>query len=238
MYNGSIHSTTGFSPVRLHTGRVLRRPIDDLGFQPKAPLVPGTREFAQEYQRDVEEARKNMYKAQERMIRQANKRRRPSTIRTGDFVWVQMKEFTREEDFSRKLLPTYYGPWQVLGTVGTDPFGPTYVIDVPGHLETHPVFHASKLLPFHASDVFPDRPSQMPPPIPGRGYEVERIEDHSGEGSAREYLVRFLYCPPSESRWFSRRELLRTAKNIVIHYENRLAGTLPRRSRRLLGGPR
>ncbi|GBG67113.1 hypothetical protein CBR_g81537 [Chara braunii] len=154
--------------------------------------------------------------------------RRPSPIRTGDHVWVASSRLSREEDLSPKLLPRYLGPWQV-----ADRFGPLYVIDVPLHLRTYPVFHASKLLPFMPADAFPDRPPQFGPPIPGKGYDVEWIEDEWGTGPDRQYLVRFAFQPPSENRWFYRRDLLKTAKSVVLRYEAAHKGNLPRRSPRL-----
>ncbi|GBG89407.1 hypothetical protein CBR_g49197, partial [Chara braunii] len=179
VYNTSVHSSTGFTPYRLHWGREPRQPLDDIIDKATPTLTPGTAEFTRRYRVDIERARANLLKAQKVMIQQANKHKRPSTIRTGDWVWVLSSELSREEDISPKLLPRYMGPWQVLDTVGADPFGPSYNVDVPLHLQTYPVFHASKLLPFTPADAFPDRPPQFGPPIPGKGYEVENVEDES-----------------------------------------------------------
>ncbi|GBG78897.1 hypothetical protein CBR_g28611 [Chara braunii] len=177
MYNMFVHSSTGFSPYRLYWEREPHQPLDDVIDKAKPDLTPDTAEFARRYHLDVERARANLFKAQEVMIEQANRQRRPSPIRTGDHVWVASSELSREEDISPQLLPRYLGPWQVLDTVGADAFGSSYVIDVPLHLRTYPVLHASKLLPFTPADAFPDRPPQFGPPIPGKGYDVEWIED-------------------------------------------------------------
>ncbi|GBG66421.1 hypothetical protein CBR_g61465 [Chara braunii] len=182
VYNTFVHSSTGFTPYRLHWGREPRQPLDDIIDKATPTLARGTAEFTRRYGVDIERARANLLKAQKAMIQQANKHRRPSTIRTGDWVWVLSSELSREEDISPKLLPRYMGPWQVLDTVGADPFGPSYIVDVPLHLQTYPLFHASKLLPFTPADAFPDRPPQFGPPIPGKGYEVESVEDESGTG--------------------------------------------------------
>ncbi|GBG81193.1 hypothetical protein CBR_g31866 [Chara braunii] len=233
VYNMFVHSSTGFSPYRLHWGREPRQPLDGIIDKAKSALTPGTAEFTRRYRKDVERARANLFKAQKAMIEQANRHRQPSPIRTGDHVWVASSELSREEDISPKLLPRYLGPWQVLDTVGTDPFRPSYVIDVPLHLRTYPVFHASKMLPFTRADAFPDRPPQFGPPIPGKGYDVEWIEDEWGIDLDRQYLVRFTFQPPSKNRWFYRRELLKTAKSVVLRYEAAQKGNLPRRSPRL-----
>ncbi|GBG73732.1 hypothetical protein CBR_g17072 [Chara braunii] len=78
---------------------------------------------------------------QHAMIHHANKKRRPSEIQVGSYVWVKMSEFSEEEGVSRKLLPLYYGPWEVLDVIGEDHIGPSYVVDVPAHMRTYPVFH-------------------------------------------------------------------------------------------------
>ncbi|GBG74888.1 hypothetical protein CBR_g19401 [Chara braunii] len=232
MYNMSVHSSTGFSPYRLHWGREPRQPLDDIIDKATPDLTPGTAEFARRYGLDVERARASLFKAQKAMIEQANRHRRPSPIRTGDYVWVASSELSREEDISPKLLPRYLGPWQVLDTVGTDPFGPSYVSGVPLHLRTYPVFHASKLLPFTPVDALPDRPPRWGPLIPGKGYDVVAIEDEWGTGPDRQYLVRFAFQPPSENRWFYRRDLIKTTKSVVLRYEAAQKGDL-RRSPRL-----
>ncbi|GBG86946.1 hypothetical protein CBR_g44399 [Chara braunii] len=212
MYNMFVRSSTGFSPYRLHWGREPRQPLDDIIDKAKPDLTPGTAEFARRDRLDVERVRANLFKAQKAMIEQANRHRRPSPIRIGDYVWVTSSELSREKDISPKLLPRYLGPWQVLDKVGADPFGPSHVIDVPLHLRTYPVFHASNLLPFTPADAFPYRPPQWDPPIPGKGYDVVAIQDEWGTGPDRQYLVRFAFQPPFENRWFYRRDLVKTAK--------------------------
>ncbi|GBG75826.1 hypothetical protein CBR_g21071 [Chara braunii] len=216
VYNMFVDSSTGFSPYRLHWGREPRQPLDDIIDKAKTDLTPGTAEFTRRYRLDVERARANLFKAQKAMIEQANRHSRPSPIHTGDYVWVASSELSREEDISPKLLPRYLGPWQVLDTVGADPFGPSYTIDVPLHLRTYPVFHASKLLPFTPADAFPDRPPQWGPPIPGKGYDMEAIEDEWGTCPDRQYLMKFAFQPPTENRWYYRKDLLKTAKSIVL----------------------
>ncbi|GBG91158.1 hypothetical protein CBR_g52039 [Chara braunii] len=107
------------------------------------------------------------------MIEQANKQRRPSQFAVGDLVWVKSKEFAPEESISQKLLPAYRGPWQILDVIG-DVDGTSYVIEIPPHLRTYPVFHASKLLPCVTNELFPSRRSAIPPSMDGK-YDVDKI---------------------------------------------------------------
>ncbi len=129
-----------------------------------------------------------------------------------------MSEFSEEEGVSRKLLPQYYGPWKVLNRVGNDSFGPSYTIDVPAHLRTYPVFHASKLFPYEPLETFKYRESMIPRTING-GHEVDRIVEHSGKGRNRQYKVHFLYHPLDDFYWIAKKDLLLSATRVVNAYE-------------------
>ncbi|GBG89383.1 hypothetical protein CBR_g49174 [Chara braunii] len=120
MYNMSVHSSTGFSPYRLHKGREPRQPLDDIIDKAKPDLTRDTAKFARRYRLDVERARANLFKAQKTMIEQANRHRRPSPIRTGDHVWVASSELSREEDISSKLLPHVFNEEECEGQEGED----------------------------------------------------------------------------------------------------------------------
>ncbi|GBG77789.1 hypothetical protein CBR_g25720 [Chara braunii] len=175
-YNSSVHTATGRTPNALHKGWKPKRPVDVLTRDQFRRLPPGTREYAVLFQEDIKKVKDNLKKAQDRMIEQAKKHRRPSTFKEGDLVWVKSKEFSLEENVSQKLLLVYFGPWEVLKVIG-DAEGPSYIIDIPPHLKTYLVFHASKLLPYVEGNEFPHRPSMIPPDMDG-GYEVDRIIEH------------------------------------------------------------
>ncbi|GBG89122.1 hypothetical protein CBR_g48832 [Chara braunii] len=162
-----------------------------------------------------------MNKRHHAMIKHANKMRKEEKFKVGDYVWVKMSEFSDEEGVSRKLLPLYYGPWQILKVIGDD-FGPSFVIDVPPHLCTYPVFHASKLFPHIDDETFPFRDPMIPRPIDG-GHEIDRIVSHEGRGSNKQYKVHFLYHPLTEFFWIDRKELLKNAPRVVNAYERQIA---------------
>ncbi|GBG78910.1 hypothetical protein CBR_g28624 [Chara braunii] len=156
------------------------------------------------------------------------------TCQVGDRVWVKSSELGQEHGISRKLMPQYFGPWEVLDIVGTDPDGPSYVIQIPGHLRTYPVFHASKLAPFKETDEFPSRRSMPPPTMDGQ-VDIDNIVDHrelpaqrrAGRGRPPkpklQYRVRFRHhTDPKEDRWFTREELMQTAPQVVTQYKRSL----------------
>ncbi|GBG60081.1 hypothetical protein CBR_g412 [Chara braunii] len=175
------------------------------------------------------EAVEHMQKAQAAMIESENKHRRPSTFQVGDRVWVKSSELGQEFGISRKLM--YFGPWEVLDVVGTDPDGPSYVIRIPGHLRTYPVFHASKLAASKETDKFPSRRSMLPPTMDGE-VDIDDIVDHRempvqkppGRGRPPKPKLQFRvhfrhHTDPKEDRWFTREELMQTAPQIVARYE-------------------
>ncbi|GBG90331.1 hypothetical protein CBR_g50579 [Chara braunii] len=191
------------------------------------------------YEKLLQEAVEHMKKAQQAMIAFENQHRRQSTFQVGERVWVKASELGQEFGISRKLMPQYFGPWEVLDIVGDEMDGPTYVIRVPGHLRTHPVFHASKLAPFAETGQFPSRGSMLPPTMDGQG-DIDDIVDHRdmpvpkplGQGRPpkpkREYRVRFRHhTDPKEDRWFTREELIETTPQVVAEYERLLKGKAP-----------
>jgi hypothetical protein len=158
------------------------------------------------------------------MAAQANKHRRPALFKQDDEVWVSMDEFSAEIDVSRKLLPKWFGPWKILKVIGDDPAGPSYLVDVPPHLLTYPVFHASKLAPYIPSKLS-ERRSVLPRTSGGQA-EVERIVDFryvrrpgSRGPPSKIYRVRYLYYPPEEDEWLDVRTLKETAPKVIAAYE-------------------
>ncbi|GBG70037.1 hypothetical protein CBR_g4865 [Chara braunii] len=234
LYNNAVHSATGVSPNSLLLTFKPRLPLDFLPPDNQSTAAPGTLEFAYHYEQLMQQAVEQMHKAQAAMIESENKHRRPSTFHKGDRVWVKSSELGQEHGISRKLMPQYFGPWEVLNVVGEDPDGPSYVIRIPGHLRTYPVFHASKLAPFKETDQFPSRHSMLPPPRDGE-VDIDDIVDHrempvprpTGRGRPPkpklQYRVRFRHhTDPKEDRWFTREELMQTAPQVVALYEKSL----------------
>ncbi|GBG91571.1 hypothetical protein CBR_g52605 [Chara braunii] len=184
LYNNAVHSATGVSPNSLLLTFKPRLPLDFLLPENQSTAAPGTLEFAYRYEQKMQQAVEQMQKAQAAMIESENRHRRPSTFQVGDRVWVKSSELGQEYGISRKLMPQYFGPWEVLDIVGTDPNGPSYVIRIPGHLRTYPVFHASKLAPFKETDQFPSCRSMLPPTLDGE-VDIDDIVDHKELQTAR-----------------------------------------------------
>ncbi|GBG90195.1 hypothetical protein CBR_g50376 [Chara braunii] len=220
LYNNSIHSATRVTPNQLQYVWPMRNRLSYL-FPERSPgLMPGMPGYNAKYARLLKAVTAAMNKRQHPMIKHANKLRKEEKFKVGDYIWVKMSEFSNEEGISRKLLPLCYGPWQILKVVGDD-FGPSFVIDVPPHLRTYPVFHASKLFPHIDDETFPFRDPMIPRPIDG-GHEIDKIVSHEGRGRNRPYKVHFLYHPLTEFFWIDWKELLKSAPRVVNAYERQI----------------
>ncbi|GBG66585.1 hypothetical protein CBR_g64857 [Chara braunii] len=234
LYNNAVHSATRVSPNSLLLTFKPRLPLDFLLLENQPSAAPGTLEFVYRYECLMQQAVEQMHKAQAAMIESENKRRHPSAFQVGERVRVKSSELGQEHGISRKLMPQYFGLWEVLDVIGDEPDGPSYVIRIPGHLRTYPVFHASKLAPFEETDQFPSHCSMLPPTMDGE-VDIDDIVDHMempvprAAGSGRppkpnmQYRVRFRHhTNPKEDIWFTREELTQTAPQVVVHYEKSL----------------
>ncbi|GBG80085.1 hypothetical protein CBR_g30452 [Chara braunii] len=239
LYNNVVHNSTGVCPNQLHLGWKPRSALDFLLPENRSSATPGTLEYGVQYEKLLQQAVEHIKKAQHAMIASENKHRRQSSFQVGERVWVKASELGQEFGISRKLMPQYFGPWEVLDIVGDEMNGPTYVIPILGHLCTYPVFHASKLAPFAETDQFPSRRTMLPPTMDGQ-VDIDDIVDHRdlpvqkplGKGRPhkpkREYRVRFRHhTDPKEDRWFTREELIDTAPQVVAEYERMLKGKAP-----------
>ncbi|GBG75420.1 hypothetical protein CBR_g20050 [Chara braunii] len=223
-YNTSVHPAICITPFELHHGGEKARIFADLHLPQAANIdVPCSPASVRKYRDLLIKARANMQKAQIRMQQQVNRHRLPCPFREGDLVWVLSKEFALELDVLRKLLPKWFGPWEVTSAVGDDPAGPSFVVNIPPHRTLHQVFHASKLAIYTppSADEFPGRRSQDPPSMDGH-QEVDGVITHRKYGNKpMQFKVTFKQCAPDDTRWISSADLQTSAPLIFADYEKR-----------------
>ncbi|GBG66322.1 hypothetical protein CBR_g58813 [Chara braunii] len=223
-YNTSVHPAICVTPFELHHGGEKARIFADLLLPQAADIdVPCSPASVRKYRDLLIKARANMQKAQICMHQQANRCRLPCPFREGDLVWVLSEEFALEQDVSRKLLPKWFGPWEVTSAVGDDPADPSFVVNIPPHLPVHRVFHASKLAIYMppSADEFPGRRSQDLPSM-GEHQEVDRVITHRKyDNKPIQFKVTFKQCAPDDTRWISSTDLQTSAPLIFADYEKR-----------------
>ena len=100
------------------------------------------------------EAKAYLQKAQQRQKSYADTRRREMTFAVGDKVLLSTKNLRLAAPGSRKLLPRYVGPFEVIQRVGEV----AYKFALPGSMKIHNVFHVSLLAKYEATG-----PCQPPP---------------------------------------------------------------------------
>jgi hypothetical protein len=106
----------------------------------------------------LEAAKDAIAAAQDKQSRQANKRRRPVQIKTGDWVLVDseaLRLLSERDKPTRKTRALLAGPFRVREQIGNNSFR----IDLPGSSRAHDVFNVSKLTLYWTSpDCFALRP--------------------------------------------------------------------------------
>jgi hypothetical protein len=194
--NNSVSSATGFSPFHLA-----------LGLTPR--FYKETRQGAPRLIRDMDknlnEAKIQIAAAQDRMIKNANRRLSPGEkLNVTDLVWLHRDGITWPADSRQdsKLLPRYLGPFKIT-SVDTDKGN--YTLELPHFFRVHPVFHERVLVPYKDPKVhFPDRVVSIVEPEeiePEKDYEVEKILDHRRYRRAKQYLVKWTGYGDNHNSW-------------------------------------
>jgi hypothetical protein len=139
---------------------------------------PASVAFVERLQSSLSFACKCLIAAQQRQKAFADKKRVEKTFKVGDKMLLSTKylnlKYSRK---SRKLLPKWIGPFEVVQVVGPV----AYELKMNPGWRVHPVFYVS-LLELYKEDGQVEPP---PPPIEMKGtleYEVESILEHRFRG--------------------------------------------------------
>ncbi len=116
--------------------------------------VPAVNSLLNTRATDIKVAKQYLQEAQERQARSANRTRRDAEFRVGDSVKLSTEHTPLNVGPAYKLKARFAGPFKVQQVVSKT----AYRLTLPQDWTIHPVFHISKLLPFHKTDAFPGRP--------------------------------------------------------------------------------
>jgi Chromo (CHRromatin Organisation MOdifier) domain len=222
-YNNRVHSSTGFSPFQLTTGRHPSRDFQPTEIQDTLTNAAG---YATRIFRWHDEARTNLQHANEAMKRSADRKRREAVAyRPGDKVWLEGK-FIPTTRPSKKLEDLRYGPFTIIEKVGPA----AYRLKLPPSWRIHPVFHEILLTP-----VYGNHDNEQPPPdiIDGEEeWEIEAIMDHQRRRGRTEYLIHWKGYPREERTWVTEKDL-RNAEQLLAEYKGKMGEKIgARRGRR------
>ncbi|XP_026022288.1 uncharacterized protein LOC113021785 [Astatotilapia calliptera] len=119
-YRATKHSATGFTPNFMMFGRELSEPVDLVaGLPPDPGNQPSVPEYVQQMRERLELAhliaREALGESVKRAKRQYDKNCCHTQYKTGDPVWYLIKGTRHVKNKVRKFLPSYEGPFFVLG---------------------------------------------------------------------------------------------------------------------------
>jgi hypothetical protein len=164
-HNAGINETICTAPFKLTYGYHPRTPVGEV----VEVVNPTSAAFIERLQSSLSIARICLIAAQQRQKALADKNRVEKTLKVGDKVLLSTKYLNlKHSKKSRKLLPKWIGPFEVVQVVG--PVACKLKMN-PGWC-VHPVFHVSLLEPYRESG----RVQPPPPPMEMEGaleYEVE-----------------------------------------------------------------
>ena len=120
----------------------------------------------------------------------------------GDMCWLSTKHLKLKTTGSRKLVPRFVGPYEVLRVVN-----PVAVkLKLPSQVKVHPVFHISELRPVPEGTRIPAQPATVE--VEGvTEYVIDKILDHKvvklkGKPSYK-FLVKWLGYGPDHNNWLT-----------------------------------
>jgi hypothetical protein len=161
-YNTSEHSSIGRSPFEALYGYSPKH------FGMAAEEVVSTPELSSWLsQREVMNKliHQHLLRAQQRMKRQADKKRSEWQFSVGDNVFLKLQLYVQSSlapRSNKKLAFKYFGPYKIVAKVGSV----AYKLDLPSYSYIHPVFHVSQLKPARlpVSEVLAPLPSDVDSP--------------------------------------------------------------------------
>jgi hypothetical protein len=173
-HNAAVNETVRAAPFKLTYGYSPQTPASEV----VEVVHPTSLAFVERLQSPLSFARKCLIAAQKRQKALADKRRIDQEFKVGDKVLLSTKYLNlKHNEKSRKLLPKWIGPFEVVQVVGPV----AYKLKMNPGWRVHPVFHISLLEPYREDGQV--QPS--PPPIEMEGaleYEVESILEHRFRG--------------------------------------------------------
>ena len=198
-YNSAPHSSTGLSPFQVVYNRQPRGPLDvALGLsEPTLRTVQQSRDIYRYVHQQLQRTAARM--------KSQSTPKQTVTFQPGQSVLLSTKILHFPAQTSRKLLPTYMGPFPVLQDHGN-----SAEIRLPESMaRIHPRINKQYLRPFYpSSDPSPDNWSQLAVE-PARPRYIERVlsVDESGNPMHHKALVRFTGFDASGDRWVKLSEL-------------------------------
>ena len=219
-YNNAAHEGTKHTPFFLEYGRHPRAGPTMIKTAKRADLndIFNARLEAQNA------AKAALQLAAERMKWYYDLKVQDVPFKVGDKVLLNAKDYQTTE---RSLSPRYLGPFKIIEQITKV----TFKVELPDHYTAiHPVFHASKLIPY-TDAILPGQIVPPPNPVKRKGHTewfVDKILQHKVEGWNKRnyYLVRWMGYGPDQDSW-EPLENLQGARELVEEFHHKRGDKAP-----------
>ena len=203
-HNSSWNASSGSTPFEITFGR---KPFTFPKYITGSSKLDAVDSSLVERDATIQAIRKKLLKAQERMKRYADKKRREVTFNCGEWALVKFRPHrqTSAKGAQRtpgKLSKRFYGPFQILERIRPV----AYRLQLPEGMHIHPVFHISSLKQFKGP---PDNVEAIELPDNFDGYQplispmaiLNPRRKDSTSNAPWEVLVQWSGLSPDETSW-------------------------------------
>jgi len=213
-YNNKVHTATKISLFKANYGQDPK-----MGFKGrKKGKYEAVEKFIERMRKIQEEAKTTLGKAQEKMKKFANrKKREEEEYRVGDLVLLSTKDlkWQMKGRRSEKLTECFVGPYKVKGIISSN----AIELELPKSIKIHPVFNVSRVR-LYKPQV--EGQKKIPPKLViikrEEEFEVEKILNKRMIRGKKKFLVRWKGYTAEEDTW-ENRENLENAKELVEEFE-------------------
>jgi hypothetical protein len=199
-YNSHVSASTGMTPFMANYGYDPAVPLTTNFSSPVTTLPDHVERLQQLHQYAVDLVRAS-HAAQAAL---ADQKRAPMpNFKVGDMVRITTKGFAFKQQPSAKLRDRFIGPYEIIAQISPVAFK----LRLPPKARLHPVFHVSRLEPFHR-DTFGRPRGHHPEPMVNDAtheYRVDSLQDvaYASDGSCLLFHVRWAepYQDPRHDTW-------------------------------------